>query len=361
LNFIIGELIVRNTAEEKWMRLLAHRETKMKNQQNVGEDLQLVILMIAKLLKSDHGIDGPLTRNDFSLIDSRRYPHGGQELRVRVKIDRGVSVDVDHFWRGEGASDLRTLTATATEVARAIGDIHSRRVSITEMLEEVRAAARKEVSKARRRGLPYRLISATLVQLDDDGKIFVQLWIQNLGVNLRHHQSSVRATRQEDVRQALAEWEEVQISRARVRDAMGAAGASGQIDGVVVNALREAGHDMADVLEQLAIEDDWIVDIGKGEENKKTFCLYWKDGQVFSSLAVDDGSSWTEGRLHFQKTPVALTGAKGKRVRDILSNPIFGDGIKVISTFGEKGGQGALFCTQEMLNFDIDTGRLWAA
>jgi len=128
-----------------------------------------------------------------------------------------------------------------------------------------------------------------------------------------------------------------------------------------VNALVAAGHDMAGVLSKLAAEADQIVDIGGGPQAEGSFQLYWKEGQVFGWLKLADGGSWNEGRLYFQNSPIVLKGVEGKRVSDVLSNPVFGDNVRVTSASGDKGKIGTLSCTPDMLNFHAETGRLWAA
>lgn len=333
----------------------------MKAEYNSADDLQLVALMISKLLKADHGIDTPPVPADYRLVDKKQHASQSQELRVGIRIDRAVTVDVDHIWWGEEATDLTTLTDVATQMADTISRIHGQRNTIIEMLADVKAAARKEVAKGRRQGIPYRLLSVTPVPSADDGDVCMLVMVETLGENLRPQHSQIDSLDGAGVTEVFDAWKDEQSSRARLARAFDEVGATGQIDAVVVNALMAAGHDMAGVLAKVATEPDRIVDIGGGPEEKRSFQLYWKEGQIFGWLNLSDGGSWNEGRLFFQNSPIALKGVEGKRVSEVLSNPVFGDNVRVMSASGDKGKSAALNCTPDMLNFHAETGRLWAA
>ena len=162
----------------------------------------------------------------------------------------------------------------------------------------------------------------------------------------------------EDIAPILEQWREEQEHLSNVRWNLDHVGATGRIDSVVVNALREAGHDVPAVLESLSMSDDWIVDVGTPHDTEP-FRLFWKGGTVFASLMLGDGVQWANGWLTFQKSP-SLTNAKGKLVREVIPNPIFGDDVRIASVSGDKGGPGSLRCTQDFLHFNWDTGRVWA-
>ncbi len=333
----------------------------MKAEYSPADDLQLVALMISKLLKADHGIDTPPAPADYRLVNKKQHANQSQELKVGIRIDRAVTVDVDHIWWGEEGADLTTLIDVATQMADAISRIHGQRNTIIEMLVDVKAAARKEVAKGRRQGIPYRLLSVTPVPSADDGDVCMVVMVETLGENLRPQHSQIDSLDGGDVTEVFDAWKDEQSSRARLARALDEVGATGQIDAVIVNALVAAGHDMVGVLAKLATEADQIVDIGGGPGEERSFQLYWKEGQVFGWLNLADGGSWNEGRLYFQNSPIALKGVEGKRVSDILSNPVFGENVWVTSAAGDKGKIGALSCTPDMLNFHAETGRLWAA
>lgn len=334
----------------------------MKAEYNPADDLQLVALMTSKLLKADHGIDTPPVPADYRLFDKKQHANQSQELRVGIRIDRAVTVDVDHIWWGEEATDLTTLTDIAFQMADTISRMHAQRITIIEMLADVKAAARREVAKGRRQGIPYRLVSVTPVpSASDHGEVCTEVLVETLGENLRFQLSRIEALNGGDVTEVFEAWKDEQSSRARLAGALEEVGATGQIDAVIVNALVAAGHDMAEVLARLATEEDRIVDIGGGPAEERSFQLYWKEGQVFGWLNLADGGSWNEGRLYFRNSPIALKGVEGKRVSDVLANPVFGNNVRVTSASGDKGKIGTLSCTPDMLNFHAETGRLWAA
>jgi hypothetical protein len=157
----------------------------------------------------------------------------------------------------------------------------------------------------------------------------------------------------------LAELNEEQSSRAAFRAALDSNGATGVIDPVVVNALREAGHNVENVLARLGTTDKSFLDVGEYEE--KPFRLYWRDGRVFSSIQLGEGVYWSEGKLSFSHFPFAFKGLDGRLVREVFPNPVFGDDVRIKRTFGDKEGYGTLYCTQPMLHFNSETGRMWAA
>ncbi len=337
----------------------------MKPEYTPADDLQLITLMISKLLKADHGVETPPVQADYRLVDTKLHANQWQELRVGIRIDRGVTVDVDHIWWGEEGNDLTTLTNVASQMADAISRIHAQRSAITEILADVRAAVRKEVAKGRRQGIPYRLVSVKpVLSAADLGEVCIKVVVETLGDNLRPQLSQFDPLDGGDIKEVFEvfeAWRDEQSSRARLARALDEVGANGQIDAVIVNAMMAAGHDMAKVLTKLATEPDQIVDIVGGPEEERSFQLYWKEGQVFGWLNLTDGGSWNEGRLFFPNSQIALKGVEGKRVSDVLSNPVFGNNVRVMSASGDKGKSAALSCTPDMLNFHAETGRLWAA
>jgi hypothetical protein len=296
------------------------------------------------------------------------------DIRVPVRLGRGISIGVKQHWWVEAKRDLADLAETATEFAANIATAHEMRDEIVEMTREVRAAVSREIAKATRRGLPYRLLSADPAAAYDDLRsgAIVEVVFERLSEHLRPGKATFSAGCAEDVAQAFAHDREPQEFRVMCRADLNAAGATGRIDSVVVNAMRDAGHDVAEVLKELATNDDRTLVVGTRpnagpsflsdpcESHGNRFRLHWNDGDVFGQVTLAGGVSWHEGWLNFQDAPVSLAKVEGRRVRDIVDNPIFGE-IRVVSGSGKKGGTVSLYCTSELLNFDGESGRLWAA
>jgi len=325
-------------------------------------DIQVVAAMVAKVLRHEHDIDEGPAPEDYRVAQQDVRFNGSTDILVGIKIDRTLSIDIRHHWWGEHDHRLDTLVAAAGEIAEDIALVHDRRQDIIDMATEVRAAVTREIAKAKRRGLPYRLVSVTPNPVYDrvEEGIIIDVVFQRLSESLRPESASFGAECAADVATAFEGCREVQEQRLSRRADLIAAGATGRIDSVVVNAMQEAGHNMAEVLKLLVTTDDCIVDVGERDDDMRMFRLHWNDGDVYAQITLGDGASWHEGRLTFQNAPVSPENARGRRVRDIVDNAILGD-VRVRSGSGEEGKFVALFCTRDLLHFDADTGRLWAA
>jgi hypothetical protein len=352
----------------------AHQEIDMKINVNTNTDVHLVTMMVAKVLKDEHQIDEAPSFADYEVMEADVRPNRSTDIRVAIPLGRGISIDVKQHWWGDGNRDLSELAETAIGIAENFASVHEMKEDILAMTKEVRTAASREIAKANRRGLEYRLVS--VVPGADNSNVsegvVVDVTFERLSENLRPKLASFAADCAADVAGAFKADREAQEQRVARRLHLNDAGATGRIDSVVVNAMREAGHNVAEVLKLLATAVDQIVDVGdhdeevrqfhsgKRDEGKKWFRLYLNDGDVYARIEFGDGISWQEGKLSFQKAPLSLTKAKGRPVRDIVNNSNFGD-IRVQSGSGKKGEYVVLYCTEDLLYFDADTGRLWPA
>lgn len=334
----------------------------MKLKATIKPDVQLLAMMVAKVLRTEHHIDTVPTPGDYKVLEADTRFNGSTDIQVAIALERGLTFSVKQHWWGDDDRDIQAILDAATEMAENIASVHELRREIIDMTFDVRAAATREIVKAKRRGLPYRLISTMPYSIRDsvrDG-IAVTVMFQSLSEAVRLEHARFDADCAADVVKAFEGCHEEQQQRNTRRAQLDAAGATGRIDSVVVNAMQEAGHDLAEVLQLLADSDDWIVDIGERGDEKRMFRLHWDKGDVYAPITIGDGVSWHKGQLTFQKAPGGLTRAAGRRVRDIVDNPILGD-IRVTSGSGKEGESCSLRCTQDLLHFDADTGRLWAA
>ena len=334
----------------------------MKSKSIANSDVQLVAAMVAKILRDDHQLEAPAVEDYGVVVDNVRI-NGSSDIRVGIKLDRGLAIDVQQHWWGDNDRDIAALVDAATEIAEEIAALRDMREDIIAMTTEVRSAATREIAKARRRGLPYRLVSTTpcAIYAKPSEGVTVNVVVELLSESLKPGRAMFDADCAADVDEVFGDDREVQEKRLARRTALDAVGATGRIDSVVVNAIREAGHDVAEVLKLLATTNDRVVDVGDRAGDKKVFLLHWNSGDVNARITLGDGVSWKEDTLYFQCTPIPLGRAKGRRLRDVVDNPIFGDNIRICSTFGKKGGYGSLWCTPDLLHFDADSGRLWAA
>lgn len=339
----------------------------------VNTDVQLLAMMVAKLLHDQGHSDDAPSYGEYEVLTERIRLNNSTDIRVPVRLGRGLSLSVKQHWWVKPEHDLAEIAEAATEIADNIVAVHELRADIIVMTKEVRSAVTREIAKAMRRGLKYRLISALpyIIERDVNDGFAVDVIFERLSEALRPELASFGAECADEVVEAFECNREEQESRMVRRLNLEAAGATGRIDSVVVNAMRDAGHDIADVLKLLVTKNDKIVKVaergneasahsGEREDDGKTFRLHWNTGDVCAQIRLDNGVTWHEGRLTFQNAPISSAQAKGQRVSDILANPIFGD-VRVSSGSVKKGGAGSLYCTQDFLNFDAETGRLWAA
>lgn len=335
---------------------------KMESASRNNADIKLLAMMVAKILRDEHGIDTAPKASEYRLDGKVRF-NASTDMLLNLAIDKRTQMTIrQHWWTEE--RDLEQLTTAASELAENIAEVHSLRGEIAETTAEVRAAAIREFAKARRRGLPYRLLWAQpetqYDRVGDGYSISVGLQIYSKAAKLET--SSFYASSREEVIEAIASLEEDQTHLSNVRWNLNSAGATGSIDSVVVNALREAGHDVADALRQLSETEDWLVDLGKrGDPDDKFFCLYWKAGVVYASLTRGNGAHWREGHLTFRESPISFARKDGKLLRDVVSDKVFGDSIRIHRASGKKGGYASAWCSQDLLHFDAATGELWAA
>lgn len=335
---------------------------KMDTASRTNADIKLLAMMVAKILDEDHGIENAPKPSEYRLDEKVRF-NGSTDILLAIQIDKRTQMTVrQHWWIEE--RDLEQLTSAASELAENISEVHALREEMAETTAEVRAAAIREFSKARRRGLPYRLLWARpethYDRVSDGYSISVGIEIYSKAAKLTV--SSFYASSREEVVEAISAMEEEQAHLSNVRFNLDWVGATGSIDSVVVSALREAGHDVADALRQLGETEDWLVDLGKrGDPDDKFFCLYWKAGVVYAHLTRSNGAQWREGHLTFNESPISFARKDGKLLRDVIPDKVFGDSVRIRRASGKKGGYASAWCSQDLLHFDAETGELWAA
>lgn len=123
---------------------------------NTAADLDLIALMVARRLR-DRQAQAP-KRAAYSILATGRYGEGRPDLHVRVELGRGLVVRVEEPAVDMGDAFLTTMARTVEDLAVAIENVITSAADTRDMLREVAAAVRREISKANRRELPWRLI-----------------------------------------------------------------------------------------------------------------------------------------------------------------------------------------------------------
>ena len=335
----------------------------MSTENSTNSDVQLLALMVAKILRDGHGIATAPKASEYKVGDEIRS-NGSTDIILDVRINKRTKMKVRQHWWSDSDRDLEELTKAAAELAESISAIQAQRDEISGRTDEVRAAAIGEFAKARRRGLPYRLLWAEPEAIYDSvlSGYSISVGVQTYSTAAKLKVSSFHADCEEEVSEIIKGWEEEQSLLAMIRSNLDFVGATGSIDSVVVNALREAGHDVARALQLLSEGEDWFLDIGeRGDADDRYFCLYWNHGTVYARIRLSNGGHWSEGNLTFNQSPMSLAGKNGKLLRDVVPEPVFGDDVRIRTAHGKKGGRASIWCDQQRLHFNAETGALWAA
>lgn len=317
------------------------------------EDLQLLSQLVSRLLRNSiYGAKAPSAKN-YVVTPEADHPMGRGWLRVAAEIRQGMKVQLEHVWWPVEDEDLDTLVEKADSIAEALERLSQEADMLEDMLEEVRSVAKREVSKARRRGLPYRLISVDLPVIDAtsaDG-LFAVVEIEALQPSLRLGMMKFQVETGEELVACLADARTKQEARAERLTEFQKAGATGAIDIVVLNALKDAGLNERAIIEHIRESDDRIVDFPIAGERQP---LYWEDGILFARLELGEGAHWNAGTLTLSKSPVGASAKTGFPLADIFPHPYLTPEITVAWVTGKKGASARINCQSEFSLFHHD-------
>lgn len=328
-----------------------------------ANDLNLLALLVAKRLRTEHCVEKAPGAGDFRIADSKTFFRAGREVQVDVDLGRGLKVVVFDAWWHDREADLDALLRSTESIANKFAET-ARDADLTRrMFAEVTAAAKCAIAKGRRRGMPYELTSVTLpaLQVDAHDQTVVRVEHLALGRSLRLEPFAFEAECADDVLRAFEGIAEEQARRTTRRAELDEIGATGTIDSVVVAALGAAGVDLPQVLTTLRDSEDWIADVDVAED--KRFCLHWEDGAVHAQITLGDGGvSWHQGRLWFGKAErTSKRLPKGSPLSRLYDHPFLNERIRILKDYSPKTGNSFVSCNEAMLNFDADSGRLWTA
>jgi hypothetical protein len=104
------------------------------------------------------------------------------------------------------------------------------------------------------------------------------------------------------------------------RQLMDGAGAGGAIDRVALNVMRDAVHDVVDVIRRMRSSRLGLI-IECGERRVD---LRWRDGFISASFRVTETASYSRGKLRLDSAGEGLStrGLRGKRARDVQPTDI---------------------------------------
>ena len=282
------------------------------------------------------------------------------EVQLRLKLDRKLNITLrSKMWGDE--EHLDTIMRNAGDIADKIDEIRRRCEELKALLAEVQTAAKREIAKGRKRGIAYQYVSAepAPIEVGSSDGFAVRLSIGNLDHSLRTQRVVFALGSAADCLDTFRQMAEEQTLRAQARAYLECCGATSQIDAVVVHALRDAGVDMADVIQLLRDDRAPVVDIAAGDHR---IPIYWKNGTLYSHVELDGNTSWSEGTLTFRKAPQSL-GPKyqGKLISAIYVHPFIDEQTTAFYCSGDKGEYGMMSCVGRVYQFDLESGRIWHA
>lgn len=264
----------------------------------------------------------------IEIVEDGRYGQARPDIRLTVALAPGLEAAVDHRWQGQDAS-LSELVDGVGELVDAVERIFDDRDCTVEMLREVRAKLSREVSKARRRGLPYRTLDVSLTpsEAGSDDLPAALVGIEIIGPLLAAERFAFDAETADDVVRVFADLREKQERLLQLREQLARLGADVAIDSVTLAALKDAGVAPAQAVADLRDSGINIIDI---ETRHGQLVLYVRDGVVTGNVPLGEEMRWQEGRLTTPKARgVSAEHAKGKALNRLVPHAYLGDGLSV--------------------------------
>lgn len=193
-----------------------------KNVSNAADaDLKIVSLLVAKTLDDSTSSARTPRLRDYEIVRTRRHL-GSTYLEVAVVLGNGLNATVRAPW-GEKHRSAADLATTAVEICDIVGHLACVADNLALMRTEVLAAARREIAKARRQGLRYKLsaVETETCETDDWRMLGMEVKLEALDEDLHPQTRSFVAEWDRDVVQAFADFRERQAIHGR--DAAGLA------------------------------------------------------------------------------------------------------------------------------------------
>lgn len=337
----------------------AEGEEMMKVAYDTSKDLRLLALLVDRQLRQN-GLAGP-EADHYSIVPNDLQHGGKTDVRVAVDLGRGLVVELDRRWCDDDHRDFTDLVRIAEAFAQYAEDLHANAATYRRTIAKVNAAAKAEVAKGVRKGLPYRLLEVTPARLEaySPGDFEVAVSLEMAGRTPRPEIILFAACCAEDVKDFFAANLEEQSARATVRETLARVGATGLIDPVLVAALKREGVDMPSLLRRLRDCGEWIVDIDT-DHGRGRISPYWKDGVVEAHLSIAEGVRWGEGMVTFQDAPATLTTkSKGRPLSDVVPSDLLDDSVRIRTSRDRARGFAIINCERQLLHFDAESGAIW--
>lgn len=186
---------------------------------DAAEDLQLLALLVSRELRESHGVESAPMLADYYLEPNTRRFTGMRDVLVLIKLGRNLSVEIMESWGCTHELEIDTIVTSARELASEIINVTHSSAELRQFLSEIRAATKREIKKAARKGLVYELIDVApqIVNAGIPADYVATVRIRIMGETLGQESFGFQAEYEGDVRFAFDSIEEEQSHRATRR------------------------------------------------------------------------------------------------------------------------------------------------
>lgn len=296
-------------------------------------DIQLAKLLIARKLKDD-GIDvapEKIAATSKSEIgrDTRirfRYPAANSRITVQSVVSDSVELTFADILE---IVDQQTFSYQSMLVYHDVTE---------EIIAEVKVTAKREIAKAKRRGLAWKLIDIkpSTVEAGSSSLPSAEVTIEMLNAALVPNPYCVVTQYSDDVISDLTDERLVanQTLRSVRKDWFDGVKAAGAIDAVALAVLRSSGQDVPAVIGRMRANDDgfvlWCGDL--------PLTLRWEDGLIKATFAINDDISYADSSLMLRGSEnlASTRGLSGKPASDVVESPLL-EGAVIIDAADSAG------------------------
>lgn len=289
-------------------------------------DVQLAKLLIARKLKDD-GIDmAPekiaATSKSETGRDTRirfRYPAANSRIIVQSVVSDSVELTF---------ADILEIVEEQTFSYQSMLDYHD---VTEEIIAEVKVTAKREIAKAKRRGLAWKLldIQPPTVEAGSTSLPSAEVTIEMLNAALVPNPYCVVTQYSDDVISDLTDERLVanQTLRSVRKNWFDGVGAAGAIDAVALAVLRSGGQDVPAVIRRMRESDNgfvvWCGDL--------PLSLRWADGLIKANFGITKEISYANSSLTLRGPEKlgSMHGLSGKPASVVVESPLL-EGATII-------------------------------
>jgi hypothetical protein len=306
---------------------------------------------VAAQLRHDHGIDSAPDAAQYKLEDASA--DGKARLLVDVDLGKGLVIPLEATPAGSASagSDGEPL---ATRLSKYIAHLHEGEAEISATWRMIG----RRIAKVDATGMRCKLISSTPIRLRVDRweRMFIEFYFEAIDDSLRLETKYFMLSDRKWAKYYFDNMDRSQAKKAACRAVLARYGADASIEAVLLNALRRAGIEDADLLHTLRGSRDRNISIIGADDTK--FEVYWEDGVLHGEVLLGADVSWRKDSLFMKAAPRSF-GKKdiGRRLVDIYGHELLEEGSFVRHAFGKKGRSVQLICNAFMHAVNLEEER----